>query len=66
MHKRILRRLDTLNAAVAPEDMNLPGFNYHQLEGKPERYSVSVNGPWRITFEFEDGDAIVVDYEQYH
>lgn len=26
----------------------------------------SVSGPWRITFEFESGDAYRVDLEQYH
>jgi proteic killer suppression protein len=25
-----------------------------------------VNGPWCITFEFEDGDACRIDFEQYH
>jgi proteic killer suppression protein len=56
----------TLNAANLPGDMNLPGFDFHSLRGKPKRYSVHVNGPWCITFEFEDGDAWRVDLEQYH
>lgn len=47
--------------------MNLPGFDYHALSGfNPTRYTVHVNGPWCITFEFEDGDALRVDFEQYH
>ncbi len=67
MHSRILRRLDALDAATAPEDMNPPGFDFHSLcDPKPTRYTVHVNGPWRITFEFRDGDAYVLDYEQYH
>ena len=67
LHKRILRRLDALEASVRPEDMNLPGFNFHALKGfDPTRYIVHVNGPWCITFVFEDGDAHVVDFEQYH
>ena len=67
MHNRILRRLDLLDTATAPEDMNLPGFDFHSLRGpNPTRYTVHVNGPWCITFEFSDGDAHVVDYEQYH
>jgi proteic killer suppression protein len=67
MHKRILRRLDRLDAAAEAEDMNLPGFNFHQLNGyNPTRYTVHVNGPWCITFEFQGGDAHVVDFEQYH
>ena len=66
MHDRILRRLDQLDASTVPEDMNIAGFDFHALRGKPLRYSVHVNGPWCITFEFEGGDAYRVDYEQYH
>ena len=67
MHKRILRRMDALDSATAAEDMNLPGFDFHALKGfNPTRYTVHVNGPWCITFEFENGDAFVVDFEQYH
>ena len=67
LHHRILVRLDRLDAANRPEDMNLPGFDYHALQGyEPTRYTVHVNGPWCITFEFEDGDAFRVDFEQYH
>ena len=28
--------------------------------------TVHVNGPWCITFEFDQGDAVRVDFEQYH
>jgi toxin HigB-1 len=67
IHERILRRLDRLDAAAMPQEMNIPGFDFHALRGfKPTRYSVHVNGPWCITFEFEDGDACRVDFEQYH
>ena len=67
MQTRILRRLDRLDVIVRPEEMNVPGFDFHPLRSfKPPRYSVHVNGPWCITFEFEDGDAWRVDFEQYH
>jgi len=67
MRQRILICLDRLNAATAPAQMNLPGFDYHALKGfVPTRYSVHVNGPWCITFEFDSGDALRVDFEQYH
>jgi proteic killer suppression protein len=66
MYERILLRLDRLNIVNAPEELNLPGFNFHPLRGKPLRYSVHVNGPWCLTFEFYGGDAWRVDYEQYH
>lgn len=67
LQKRILIRLDRLNVASAPEQMNLPGFDFHALKGfVPTRYTIHVNGPWCITFEFGDGDALSVDFEQYH
>lgn len=67
MQDRIIRRLDRLNVATKPEDMNLPGFDFHSLMGfNPKRYTVHVNGPWCMTFEFKDGDALRVDFEQYH
>lgn len=47
--------------------MNLPGYRLHPLKGKMQgRYAIDVSGAWRLTFEFDDGDAIVMDYEQYH
>jgi proteic killer suppression protein len=67
MQARILRRLDRLDVIVRPEEMNVPGFDFHRLRGfKPTRYSVHVYGPWCITCEFEDDDACRVDFEQYH
>jgi proteic killer suppression protein len=67
MHARVLRRLDRLDVVARPDEMNVPGFDLHPLQGfKPTRYSVHVNGPWCITFEFEDGAARRVDFEQYH
>ncbi len=66
-HKRILIRLDRLNSAAVVEDVNLAGYDFHGLSGfQPKRYTIHVNGPWCITFEFEAGDAWQVDFEQYH
>lgn len=67
LHRRILVRLDRLEASERPDDMNLPGFDFHALSGfNPTRYTVHVNGPWCITFEFDGNDAARVDFEQYH
>jgi len=67
LHARILRRLDALNDAVFPDNLNIPGFNFHPLKGfDPTRFTVHINGPWCITFAFHDGDAFDVDLEQYH
>ncbi|AXR62864.1 peptidase (plasmid) [Leptospira mayottensis] len=61
------RILDRLDASLNPKDMNLPSFKLHQLKGtRQNRWSVWVNGNWRITFEFEGENAILVDYEDYH
>ena len=49
------------------EDMDVPGFRLHPLKGQEKgRWSVWVNGNWRLTFEFKDGQAYVLDYEDYH
>ena len=66
LQSRSLRRLDALDQAESLTDMNVPGFDFHTLHGVPKRYSIHVNGPWCITFEWEDGDALKVDIEQYH
>jgi toxin HigB-1 len=66
LQTRIIRRLDVIKAAKRPDDMNIPGFDFHALRGKPQRYTVHVNGPWCVTFGWEDDGAIEVDLEQYH
>ncbi|CAA6604445.1 conserved hypothetical protein [Rhodospirillaceae bacterium LM-1] len=66
LQRRILSRLDVLDQALKPEDMNLPGFDFHGLLGLPKRYTVHVNGPWCLTFEWEENDPLRVDLEQYH
>jgi proteic killer suppression protein len=64
---RIERLLDRLDAIVVPEDMNLPGYKFHELKGKRKGvYSVSVSGNWRITFRFDGDNVIEVDLEDYH
>ena len=64
---RCLRRLEeALDQAEVLNDLNVPGFNFHGLHGVPKRYSIHVNGQWCITFEWKDGDALRVAFEQYH
>jgi proteic killer suppression protein len=60
------RRLAALHAARSLDYLNQPGFDFHPLHGRPQRYSLHVNGPWCITFEWENGNARRVDLEQYH
>ena len=64
---KIARVLDRLDASISPYDMNLPGYRLHELKGQEDgTWSVTINGNWRITFQFEGQDAFVVDYRDYH
>jgi toxin HigB-1 len=66
LQRRALVRLAALDRAVRIEALHQPGFDFHPLRGSPRRYSIHVNGPWCITFEWRDGQALRVDLEQYH
>lgn len=60
-------QLAALDTAQSIDDMDLPGFALHPLKGEMQgRWAVSVNGNWRLTFEFQDGNAYVLNYEDYH
>ena len=49
------------------EDMDIPGYRLHELKGKlKDHWAIDVSKNWRIVFRFEDGDAYVVNYEDYH
>jgi proteic killer suppression protein len=59
--------LAVLERSRTPQDMDLPGLRLHALKGVLKRhYAVSVSGNWRVTFRFEDGHAVDVDYADYH
>ncbi len=64
--ERVRVRLSRLDQCVRPEEMNIPRFDFHRLQGKPVRYTVHVNGPWCITFEWDGEDAVRVALEEYH
>ena len=64
--ERIRLRLSRLDQITRPEEMNIPGFDFHRLRGKPVRYTIHVNGPWCVTFEWDGEDVVRVDLEQYH
>jgi proteic killer suppression protein len=74
-HRRHLSRaadrlrlvLSNLDQAESVEHMDLPCLALHQLKGERKGiWAVNVSGNWRITFRFTDGDADIVDYEDYH
>ena len=59
--------LAALDFSSRPEGMNLPEFRLHALKGPLKGYyAVSISGNWRVTFRFEDGAAVDVDYVDYH
>ena len=66
-----LRRLKLILALLETgdtiEDMDLPGLNLHELKGKRKgTWSLKVSGNWRVTFRLVKGDALDVNYEDYH
>lgn len=65
--QRLRDVLAVLDRSRGPHNMNLPGFRLHPLRGDLKgHYAVSVSGNWRVTFRFEDGNAVDVDYIDYH
>lgn len=65
--KRLRFQLAALDTAVSIQDMDLPGFHLHPLKGQRKGiWSISVSSTWRMTFRFEDGNAYLVNYEDYH
>jgi proteic killer suppression protein len=66
-HQRVRVRLDTIHSASNVKALDIPGWSFHPLKKEQAgRYAIAVSGPWRLTFEFKDGDAYRVDFEQYH
>ena len=67
-HAAKLRRiLGALDVATGPEDLNFPSFHLHMLKGDLKNFwSITVNGNWRVIFQFTDADVELVDYLDYH
>ena len=59
--------LAQLDQAATVEDMDLPGLRLHPLKGdRKGTWAVTVQANWRMTFRFDNGNAEVVNYEDYH
>ena len=64
---RLGEQLTLLDSVTKPEQMNLPGWQWHALQAELRgHWAISVNGNWRLTFTFEGEDAVLVDYQDYH
>ena len=60
----MLSRLDAVTKAA---DLDAPGWKLHLLQGGLKgHWAVWVDANWRLTFTFDDKDAILVDYQDYH
>jgi proteic killer suppression protein len=66
LRQRFVDRLEILDPAADLRDINLPGYDLHPLHTRPVRHSIHVNGPWRITFEWDAPLVTKVNLEQYH
>ena len=65
--KRLRLMLSRLDDAVKASDMGAPGWKLHALKGDLKgHWSAWVDENWRLTFTFEDKDAILVNYQDYH
>ena len=64
---RLRMQLAALDTATEISDLDIPGYALHPLKGQRKgTWSISVSGNWRLTFEFVDGNAYLLDYEDYH
>jgi proteic killer suppression protein len=64
---KLRMQLAALDTAIEIDDLNIPGYKLHPLKGgRKGTWSISVSGNWRLTFEFLDGNAYLLNYEDYH
>lgn len=64
---KLKRQLTSLNEAQSIDEMNFPGWKLNPLKGKlKDFWAITVNANWRMTFIFKDGNAYIVDYQDYH
>ncbi len=65
--QRLKLRLAAIDTAITIDDIDLPGFRLHPLKGDRQGLcAIDVSKNWRITFEFYDGNAYIVSYEDYY
>ena len=67
IEKRTRARLEVIDTATIIDDINIPGYNLHELKGDRQgTWSIKVSGNWRITFTFRDNNAYDIELEDYH
>lgn len=65
---KAMARLNVLNAARSLDDISpLRSIGLHKLTGdRKGQWAMTINGPWRLCFRFEHGDAYDVEIVDYH
>jgi toxin HigB-1 len=60
--------LSVLDAATSLNDLSpLKSVGLHKLSNdRKGQWAMTINGPWRLCFCFEDGDAFDVEIVDYH
>lgn len=65
--KKLRLMLAALGTAIRIDDMDIPGYDLHPLKAdRKGEWAISVSGNWRVTFKLENGNAKIVNYEDYH
>ena len=65
--KKLRMQFAALDTAKSLDDLDIPGYRLHQLSGdRKDIWSIMVNANWRLTFEFDEGNVYILNYEDYH
>ena len=65
--KKLRMQLAAMDTAQSTDDIDIPGYRLHQLTGDRKGiWTITVNANWRLTFEFEEGNVYILNYEDYH
>jgi proteic killer suppression protein len=66
--EKAMARLQLLDAVRSMDEIpSLASIGLHKLAGNRKgRWAMTINGPWRLVFKFEDGDAYDVEIVDYH
>jgi proteic killer suppression protein len=65
--KRLRMQLAALDSALNIDDVDIPGYRLHALKGaRKGLWSITVSGNWRLTFEMNENNVYIVNYEDYH
>ena len=61
-------RLQVLDAMQSLREVpSLASVRLRKLKGsRKNQWAMTINGPWRVVFEFRDGDAFGVEIADYH